>query len=867
MLYNRFKEHVVNDKKKMYKRGSQWVVASAFVVLFGGTTLGVEAQPVEAATSGVANVTLSKNGNASQKAPVAQQSQQNESQASKVATPQSSAEATVTGKADNTVVSSAAVQNTAIASSSSAAATYAVASTANNPGSGSDSSSMTQAEWQAQKAKYDQAKSSAAASEAAAKAQAENAKSSYADQITQQAEAQKEKDGSAFDQLQASGSASLAAMQSSQASSYAAASQAADKTIADLNAQRQTPDIPVGDGGTLDYVAKTGSWTNIATTDDAKKKTWNGNFLIQNLPVFSNEKSNSVANMSDKELMAYYDQGGLLDISDYIDNINTPAWVLTDTVKNNKLSAAQKLEVNQYGMMLVNNYRKALGLAPVASPSSFLSLVQERGDSTVNYTELYHDTGLLDRIFDGHWAGECLASEDPAEYQKNYKGKRSGDLTMIEVLQSESNAINGLLNNDAISADNKPNGHRNILLSDGAQAGGFSYQQTTGGGWILNYDDSYHTFSGENTATVPDKISGITDNNQQIDLKITKVKDSLNDLKSQQTKDYQTAYSAYVDAQKVLYAKITKDDALLDAIPQMIKENNEKQDAAVDALIKKLDAQVSQLDPGPEPTSGAGSSASSAGSSASSSASSSSASSAGSSASSSASSSSASSTGSSASSSASSSSASSAGSSASSSASSSSASSAGSSSSSSASSSSASSAGSSAFSSASSSSASSAGSSSSSSASSSSASSAGSSASSSASSSSASSSGSSASSSASSSSASSAGSSASSSASSFSASSTGSSASSSVSSSSASSAGTTAASSTSSSSTSSAAVASLGTTQSTNPQPMSRMAQKNGKHAYPATGEGQTGLLLAEAGAAIIAVLGFAGVRKARHAK
>lgn len=36
MLYNRFKEHVVNDKKKMYKRGSQWVVASAFVVLLAG---------------------------------------------------------------------------------------------------------------------------------------------------------------------------------------------------------------------------------------------------------------------------------------------------------------------------------------------------------------------------------------------------------------------------------------------------------------------------------------------------------------------------------------------------------------------------------------------------------------------------------------------------------------------------------------------------------------------------------------------------------------------------------------------------------------------------------------------------------------
>ena len=815
MLYNRFKEHVVNDKKKMYKRGSQWVVASAFVVLFGGTTLGVAAQPVEAATSGVANVTLSKNGGASQKTPVAQQSQQNESQASRIATPQSSEEATATGKADNTVASSAAAQNAAKASSSSAAGTYAAASTANNPGSSSASSSMTQAEWQAQKAKYDQAKSSAAASEAAAKAQAEAAKNSYADQITQQAEAQKEKDGSAFDQLQASGSASLAAMQSSQASSYAVASQAADKTIADLNSQRQTPDIPVGDGGTLNYVAKTGSWTNIATTDDAKQKTWNGNFLIQNLPVFSNEKSNSVANMTDKEVMAYYDEGGSLALGDYLDNINTPAWALTDTVKNNKLSAAQKLEVNQYGMMLVNNYRKALGLDPVASPTSFLTLVQERGDSMLGDTEMHHDTGILDRIFGGHWAGECLASQDPAFYQQNYKGKRSGDLTMIEVLQSESDSINGLFNDDT----DQNQGHRNILLSDGAQAGGFSYQKTAGGGWVLNYNDSYDTFSGENTATVPDKISGATDNNQQIDLKIAKVKNSLDDLKAQQTKEYQTAYSAYVDAQKVLYAKITNDDTLLFAIPKMIKEYNQKQDAAVDALIKKLDAQVSQLDPGPEPTSGAGSSASSAGSSASSSASSSSASSAGSSASSSASSSSTSSAGSSASSSASSSSTSSAGSSASSSASSSSTSSAGSSASSSASSSSASSAGSSA------------------------------------------------SSSASSSSASSSGSSASSSASSSSASSTGSSASSSATSSSAWSAGTTASSSTSSSSTSSAAVAPLGTTQSTNPQPMSRMAQKNGKHAYPATGEGQTGLLLAEAGAAIIAVLGFAGVRKARHAK
>ncbi|WP_427009005.1 LPXTG cell wall anchor domain-containing protein [Lacticaseibacillus paracasei] len=50
-------------------------------------------------------------------------------------------------------------------------------------------------------------------------------------------------------------------------------------------------------------------------------------------------------------------------------------------------------------------------------------------------------------------------------------------------------------------------------------------------------------------------------------------------------------------------------------------------------------------------------------------------------------------------------------------------------------------------------------------------------------------------------------------------------------------------------------------------QPMSRVAQKNGKHAYPATGESQTGAILAEAGAAVIAVLGLAGIRKYRHAK
>ena len=306
--------------------------------LFGGAALNFPAQTVDAATLTVSPVTLTKQPNGTVSASSTQSSSAASAQTTQVAQPTSNnQEEATTAKPDAVTTTqtgsakqaAAANQTTQVADSGAqASAAYQAASLAANANTSMPAaapSSMTDEQWQAQKAKHEQAKSEAA-------------KSSYADQATQQAEAQKEKDGNAFDQLQASGSASLAAMQSSQASSYAAASQAADKTIADLNSQRQTPDIPVGDGGTFDYVAKTGSWTNIATANDAKQKTWNGNFLLQNLPVFSNEKSNSVANMTDKEEMAYYDEGGLLDISDYLDNINTPAWALTDTVKNNRLS-------------------------------------------------------------------------------------------------------------------------------------------------------------------------------------------------------------------------------------------------------------------------------------------------------------------------------------------------------------------------------------------------------------------------------------------------------------------------------------------------------------------------------------------------
>lgn len=71
MLYNRVKEHVVNDRKKMYKRGSQWVVVSAFALALGGVAL-TQLQPVNAAETDthlvVQPVTLTQDGQVSQPA-------------------------------------------------------------------------------------------------------------------------------------------------------------------------------------------------------------------------------------------------------------------------------------------------------------------------------------------------------------------------------------------------------------------------------------------------------------------------------------------------------------------------------------------------------------------------------------------------------------------------------------------------------------------------------------------------------------------------------------------------------------------------------------------------------------------------------
>ena len=833
MLYNRFAQHVVNDKKKMYKRGSQWVVASAFALAIGGfgvtqtqTVRAAETQP-QLTVQSVKEVHKTDATTPSSAA----SSQAAQAQTATVATAQTAA------PAQQKAASTTPVQVAQPASAAAKAATVAVQTNAPAP----SSASMTDEQWKAAKAKYDQAKADAAKQEAAAKSQAEAAKSAYPDQIDKQLNAQKDKDTSDYYQYQKDGWSDLMTFQKSQAASYAAASQAATKEISDLNAERVTPNIQVGDGGTFNFVARTGAWNNIITAADSKNKTWNGNYLVQHLPEFTDKEVLATVSLSSHSDDWFFPGG---------DSVHVPKWALTDVVKNGQLSQAQRLEVNQYAMMLVNNYRSFLGLSPLKSTEEFLSLVQKRSDSLTGMT---HDPDILNKIFGGSWA-EALSGVIPTE-------KVDGKTTMLGVLDGVASAIDGLFNEDGSSDTYEGDhnwGHRKILLSESydTTSGGWALKYFPGegnsdGGWLLNFDTS-GDLDGKNIATVPEKDSSLpVDNNYEIDVKVEQVQSKINNLKNQQQKDYQAAYDSYSDKLSSIAEKINADYDAIRQIPQKIQTFNDQQDASVQALTKRLDAEVAQLDPGPEPntpTSGGSSASSSASSSAASSANSSSASSAASSATSSSASSAASSASSSAASSANSSSASSAASSATSSSASSAASSASSSAASSANSSGASTAASSATSSSASLATSSASSS--------------------------------AASSANSSAASSAASSASSSATSSAASSAASSASSSTSSSAASGADSSTAptpdglvtpkntNTTGSGAASKPAVVTpLVKMAPSSTQPLSRMTQKYGKHAYPATGESQSDVVLAEAGALIIAVLGFAGVRRYRHAK
>ncbi|MFT8963366.1 MAG: SEC10/PgrA surface exclusion domain-containing protein [Lacticaseibacillus paracasei] len=686
MLYNRVKEHVVNDRKKMYKRGSQWVVVSAFALALGGVAL-TQLQPVNAAETDthlvVQPVTLTQDGQVSQ--PAAAQTEP----ASAVKNTQPIA--TANAAKANAEASPAAAQQQATAA-------YQAASQAANANTSMPASSgMTEAEWQAQQAKYAQAKSDAAVSEAAEKQKTSEAEASYANSLASQAAAQKQQDQASLAAASSSAASSLAALQSQQASSYAAASQSANAQIDSLNAQRTSgqPADTVSDGGTFDYVAKNGLWTNVVTHRDSDK-TWNGNYLVQDLPVF---KDPSQASMMDN----LYNQS----------NEHIPSWSLGDVVNNNQLTDAQKNELNQYAMMLVNNYRKSMGLVTFSTTQDFLNKVQQRGQN-LSITDMVHNPELTSEIF-GHSIDETLTSVDFSAFTMYNKNK----LSMLEVFQGVANAINGLINYD----EDNNNGHRNVLIGDDNTVGfSLEYNQANDS-WVMNSNGDGYIYQGTNIATVPAQTSTPStgqDNNKEIDQKIQTVKDNLQNLKNSQDQTYQAQKTALNNAVQQLADQFASQEAQAEKDnSSKIQAFNAQQESALASFIAALTKQVEALNPGPKPSTPS-SGASSSG-----------------------------------------------------------ASSATSSSSSSAASSSASSVGSSAASSAASSSASSA----------------------------------------------------------------------------------------ANPKTSSAAVIPVVAAQPSSSQPMSRVAQKNGKHAYPATGESQAGAILAEAGAVVIAVLGLAGVRKYRHAK
>ncbi|WP_032798728.1 SEC10/PgrA surface exclusion domain-containing protein, partial [Lacticaseibacillus paracasei] len=613
MLYNRVKEHVVNDRKKMYKRGSQWVVVSAFALALGGVAL-TQLQPVNAAETDthlvVQPVTLTQDGQVSQ--PAAAQTEP----ASAVKNTQPVATANA-AKAN--------VEASPVAAQQQATAAYQAASQAANANTSMPASSgMTEAEWQAQQAKYAQAKSDAAVSEAAEKQKTSEAEASYANSLASQAAAQKQQDQASLAAANSSAAASLAALKAQQDASYAAASQAATAQIDDLNAQRTTPDAPVENGGTFNYVAEHGLWTNVVTHRDSDK-TWNGNYLVQNLPVFEDP---SQAGMMDN-IYVHSDDGQEGSPNE------TPSWSLGDTVYNNQLTDAQKNELNQYAMMLVNNYRKSMGLASISTTKDFLSMVQKRGDSLKN-GHMLHNSDLTSQIF-GHSMDETLTSVSFGSYMGN---RYNQNPTMLEIMQGVAESINYLLNYD----EDSDNGHRNILLGDDNTTG-FSLQyNTTDNVWVMNSNGDGYIYHGANIATVPAQTSTPStgqDNNKEIDQKIQTVKDNLQNLKNSQDQTYQAQTIALNNAVQQLADQFASQEAQAEKDnSSKIQAFNAQQESALASFIAALTKQVEALNPGPKPStpsSGASSSgASSATSSSSSSAASSSASSAGSSASSSA---------------------------------------------------------------------------------------------------------------------------------------------------------------------------------------------------------------------------------------
>ncbi|MCT3351852.1 SEC10/PgrA surface exclusion domain-containing protein [Lacticaseibacillus paracasei] len=419
MLYNHFSEHVTDDKKKMYKCGKQWIVASAFILAIGGLGL-TKTQSVNAAEN-------------------------------------------VNEKAENTLTSDQENQTKLLSSTKETLSETSDASTPKTNGD-TTTSNVASAVSQSQNKTEGQPNGS---SQNGAESQSLQTGST----------------GTAFTvKPQAAITNDVVTKPENQQQTLSVSAPTAVSPKAQY-AEQNTANVNVGDGGTFDYVAKSGAWNNVVTASDSKSKTWNGNILFQNIPVLNDKevaeqnqvpKFDGIPDATTAAGAQYLNKAGLYTQHD---DAQAPAWSLTDTVKNDTLSAAQKYEVNQYAMMLTNNYRKALGLDPLVSTADFLALTQKRGDTMLQDTTLYHNYPVINSIFGkyGTW-GECLASHNPEWFE--LMGDRTNNLTMLDVLESVAQGVTNLLN-----FDGPDQGHRRILLSESVASatGAWSDQKTASG--------------------------------------------------------------------------------------------------------------------------------------------------------------------------------------------------------------------------------------------------------------------------------------------------------------------------------------------------------------------------------------------------
>jgi chemotaxis protein histidine kinase CheA len=128
----------------------------------------------------------------------------------------------------------------------------------------------------------------------------------------------------------------------------------------------------LADGGTYAYVANNNKWnSNVTTYTD-----YNGD-VNDHVNTFSQDELDALDSRSLEQMAADRKAGKIDDFEYYTPAVGDE--YDGDQVVNGQLTSAQQLELNTYAMMLVNKYRAAMGLDPMASTTNIFNGVQTRG--------------------------------------------------------------------------------------------------------------------------------------------------------------------------------------------------------------------------------------------------------------------------------------------------------------------------------------------------------------------------------------------------------------------------------------------------------------------------------------------------------